>query len=58
MIGKSSLQEIATLAIIREISDSNLETRRYSKTVFENFKLIFYVRLTFLIRHLLDGKCS
>ena len=30
MIGKSSLQEIATLVIIREISDSNLETRRYS----------------------------
>ena len=28
--GKSSLREIATLAIIREISDSNLETRRYS----------------------------
>ena len=30
MIGKSSLQEIATLAIIREISDSNLETGGYS----------------------------
>ena len=30
MVGKSSLQEIATLAIIREISDSNLETGRYS----------------------------
>ena len=29
MVGKSSLQEIATLAIIREISDSNLETERY-----------------------------
>ena len=29
MVGKSSLQEIATLAIIREISDSNLETGRY-----------------------------
>ena len=29
MVGKSSLQEIATLAIIWEISDSNLETRRY-----------------------------
>ena len=28
MVGKSSLQEIATLAIIREISDSNLETGR------------------------------
>ena len=26
---KSSLQEIATLAIIWEISDSNLETGRY-----------------------------
>ena len=26
---KSSLQEIATLAITREISDSNLETGRY-----------------------------
>ena len=30
MVGKSSVQEIATLAIIREISDSNLETGRYS----------------------------
>ena len=30
MVGKSSLQEIATLAIIQEISDSNLETGRYS----------------------------
>ena len=30
MVGKSSLQEIATLAIIREIWDSNLETGRYS----------------------------
>ena len=30
MVGKSSLQEIATLAITREISDSNLETGRYS----------------------------
>ena len=29
MVGKSSLQEIATLKIIREISDSNLGTRRY-----------------------------
>ena len=29
MVGKLSLQEIATLAIIREISDSNLETGRY-----------------------------
>ena len=29
MVGKSSLQEIAPLAIIWEISDSNLETRRY-----------------------------
>ena len=48
MVGKSSLQEIATFVIIREISDSNLETVRYSKTVFENFKLIFYVRLMFL----------
>ena len=28
MAGKSSLQEIGTLAIIREISDSNLETGR------------------------------
>ena len=30
MVGKSILQEIATLAIIQEISDSNLETGRYS----------------------------
>ena len=30
MVGKLSLQEIATLAIIWEISDSNLETGRYS----------------------------
>ena len=30
MVGKSSLQEIATLAIIREIWDTNLETGRYS----------------------------
>ena len=30
MIGKSSLQEITSLAIIRKISDSNLESRRYS----------------------------
>ena len=30
MVGESSLQEIATLAIIWEISDSNLETGRYS----------------------------
>ena len=29
MVGKSSLQEIATLAIIGEMSDSNLETGRY-----------------------------
>ena len=29
MVRKSSLQEIATWAIIREISDSNLETGRY-----------------------------
>ena len=29
VVGKSSLQEIATLKIIREISDSNLGTRRY-----------------------------
>ena len=29
MVGKSSLQEIATLAIIQEISDSNMETGRY-----------------------------
>ena len=29
MVGKSSLQEIAPLAIIWEISDSNLETERY-----------------------------
>ena len=27
MVGKLSLQEIATLAIIQEISDSNLDTR-------------------------------
>ena len=30
MLWKSSLQEIAILAIIQEISDSNLETGRYS----------------------------
>ena len=30
MVGNSSLQEIATLVIIWEISDSNLETGRYS----------------------------
>ena len=30
MIGKSSLQEITSLAIIRKISDSNLESGRYS----------------------------
>ena len=29
MVGKSSLQEIATLAIIREISASNMETRKH-----------------------------
>ena len=29
VVGKSSLQEIATLAIIGEMSDSNLETGRY-----------------------------
>jgi len=29
MVGKSSLQVIAILAIIREISDSNPETGRY-----------------------------
>ena len=29
MVGKSSLQEIAILAIVREISDYNLETGRY-----------------------------
>ena len=29
MVGKLSLQEIATLAIIQEISDSNLDTGRY-----------------------------
>ena len=29
MVGKWSLQEIATLALIRELSDSNLETGRY-----------------------------
>ena len=29
MVGKSSPQEIATLAIIREISDPNLETENY-----------------------------
>ena len=29
MVGKSSLQAIATLAIIGEMSDSNLETGRY-----------------------------
>ena len=31
MVGKSSLQEMATLAIIREISNSNLENERRSK---------------------------
>ena len=30
MVGKSSPQEIATLAIIREISDPDLETENYS----------------------------
>ena len=30
MVGKSSLQEMATLAVIQEISDSNLETGRDS----------------------------
>ena len=29
MVGKSNVQEIAILAIIREISDSNLETGGY-----------------------------
>ena len=29
MVGKSSVQEIAILAITREISDSNLETGGY-----------------------------
>ena len=29
MAGKSSLQNVATSAIIQEISDSNLETGRY-----------------------------
>ena len=29
VVGKSSLQEIATLEIIQEISDSNLETGGY-----------------------------
>ena len=29
MVGKSSPQEIATLAIIQEISDPNLETENY-----------------------------
>ena len=29
MLGKSSLQKIVILAIIREISDSDLETGRY-----------------------------
>ena len=29
MVGKSSPQEIATLAIIGQMSDSNLETGRY-----------------------------
>ena len=29
MVRKSSLQQIATLALIREISDSNIETRKY-----------------------------
>ena len=28
MVGKSSLQEIATLAIIQEITDSDLETAK------------------------------
>ena len=30
MVGKTSVQEIAILAIIREVSDSNIETGRYS----------------------------
>ena len=33
MVGKSSLQEVATLAIIREISDSNLETGKKVQNV-------------------------
>ena len=44
MVGKSSLQEIATLAIIGEMSDSNLETGRYgpksgiSRIILESWK--------------------
>ena len=44
MVGKSILQEIATLVIIREIPDSNLETGRYgpksgvSKIIQESWK--------------------
>ena len=40
MVGKSSLQEIATLAIIREISDSNLETSGLSGRVHSNVVVI------------------
>ena len=37
---RKSLQEIATLAIIREVSDSSLDTRRYSPKsgVFRNIR--------------------
>ena len=33
MVGKSSVQEIAILLIIWEISDSNLETGRYGQNL-------------------------
>ena len=36
MVEKSSVQEIAILAIIREISDSDLETGRYSPNTVQN----------------------
>ena len=45
MVGKLSVQEIAILAIIREISDSNLETGRYgpkSGEMKNNQKVVVY----------------
>ena len=38
MVGKSSVQEIAILAIIREISDFNLETGRYGSNTVQNLQ--------------------
>ena len=50
IVGKSSLQEMATLAIILEISDSNLESGRYrpksgvSGIIQESWQLYFCLR--------------